>query len=53
MIANANIPCMHADPYFGTLYPGQQAYAEGIILFTEGDLEPVINYLKSKERRVF
>lgn len=53
MIANAFIPCIHADPYFGTLRTGQQAYAEGIILFTEGDLEPIINFLKSKDRKVF
>jgi len=53
MIANANIPCMHADPYFGTLKPGEQSYAEGMILFTEGDPEPVISYLKAKDRRVF
>ncbi len=34
MIANANIPCIHADPYFGTLLPGYPAYAEGFILAT-------------------
>lgn len=53
MIANANIPCIHADPYFGTLKPGQQAYAEGMIIFTEGDIGPIIKYLKSKDRKVF
>jgi hypothetical protein len=53
MIANAFIPCMHADPYFGTLKPGEQAYAEGIILFTEGDIDPVVAFLKLKERKVY
>ena len=53
MIANANIPCMHADPYFGTLRPGEQAYAEGMILFTDGDTEPVIRYLMGKDRKAF
>jgi hypothetical protein len=53
MIANAFIPCIHADPYFGTIRTGQQAYAEGMILFTEGDIEPIIKYLKSKDRKVF
>lgn len=53
MIANANIPCIHADPYFGTLRPGEQAYAEGMVLFTEGDIEPVIAYLKLKEIKAF
>lgn len=45
MIANAFIPCIHADPYFGTLKPGEEATAEGLILFTEGELEPIVNYL--------
>lgn len=53
MIANAYIPCIHADPYFGTLKPGQEASAEGLILFTEEDIEPIIKIIRSKERRVF
>jgi hypothetical protein len=53
MIANANIPCIHADPYFGTLKPGEQASAEGMILFTEGDIAPILAYLKMKESRAF
>jgi hypothetical protein len=53
MIANANIPCIHADPYFGTLKPGEKAYAEGFILFTEGELFPVVDFLKKTDRKVF
>jgi hypothetical protein len=53
MIANANIPCIHADPYFGTLRPGQQAYAEGMIIFTEADTKAVIDFIKDKDRKVF
>jgi hypothetical protein len=53
MIANAWIPCMHADPYFGTLKPGEQAFAEGLILFTDGDPKPIINYLINRDRKVF
>lgn len=53
MIANVNIPCIHADPYFGTLNPGQEASAEGLIIFTESDVEPIITYLKKKDKRVF
>ncbi len=49
MIANAYIPCIHADPYFGTLKPGEEAAAEGLILFTEGELEPVVNYLMKNQ----
>jgi hypothetical protein len=50
MIANSFIPCIHADPYFGTLRPGEEAYAEGLILFTKGDIEPIVKYLKENSR---
>ena len=53
MIANSFIPCIHADPYFGSLKPGDEAYAEGLILFTEGNIEPIVKYLKEKERKLF
>jgi hypothetical protein len=53
MIANAYIPCMHADPYFGTLKPGEEAYAEGVILFTDSDPKPIIRYLIKRDRKVF
>ena len=33
------IPCFHADPYFGTLAPGESAEVSGGILFTEEPLE--------------
>lgn len=44
---------MHADPYFGTLKPGEEAFAEGLILFTDGDPQPIIKYLIEKDRKVF
>lgn len=53
LIANSFIPCIHADPYFGTLKPGEEAYAEGLILFTEGDIVPIVTFLKKKERKLF
>ena len=53
MIANAHIPCMHADPYFGTLKPGEDAYAEGLLLFTNGNADPVIRFLINKDRKIF
>jgi hypothetical protein len=53
MIANSFIPCIHADPYFGTLKPGEETYAEGLILFTEGKLKPVVKYLKEKSLAVY
>jgi hypothetical protein len=36
---NRNHPCMHADPRFPDLEPGQRAGVEGAILFYEGSLE--------------
>jgi len=42
MLSNSFIPCLHADPYFGDLEPGQSAEASGVIMFTEGDLEPAV-----------
>jgi hypothetical protein len=53
MISNANIPCIHADPYFGNLAPGKSAYAEGMVLFSEGDPEPIIQALKARDRTAF
>jgi hypothetical protein len=53
MIANSFIPCIHADPYFGTLHPGQQVYAEGMVIFAEGDIKPLIEYLKEKEIKAY
>ena len=50
MIANSFIPCIHADPYFGTLKPGEEGFAEGLILFTEGDIQPIVKYLKEKSK---
>lgn len=53
MIANENIPCMHADPYFGTLEPGEEAYAEGVIIFTDQDPGQVISYLVAADRKAY
>src|SRR5205823_2307705 len=39
ILTNAFIPCAHADPYYGTLAPGQAGEATGVILFTEDSLE--------------
>jgi hypothetical protein len=51
MIANARIPCIHADPYFGTLKPGETAFAEGLLLFTEADIEPIVRSLSARDQR--
>ena len=51
MIANANIPCMHADPYFGSLKPGEKASAEGLVLFTEDKTDPIVEELIRRDRK--
>ena len=52
MITNANIPCIHADPYFGELEPGESAYAEGLALFAEADdLTAIIKELMARDRK--
>ncbi len=38
LIANPNHPCMHADPQFKDLAPGERASIRGHILFFEGAL---------------
>jgi len=52
MIANANIPCIHADPYFGDLMPGEKTSAEGLVLFTEDELGPILEELRRKDRAI-
>jgi hypothetical protein len=53
MISNTNIPCLHADPYFGTLAPGATTSAEGLLLFTDHDLSPIMTSLKARDRTSF
>ena len=33
MLSNANIPCLHADPYFGDIKPGESKEATGYVIF--------------------
>jgi hypothetical protein len=45
ILSNAFIPCAHADPFFGDLEPGESIEVKGEVLFTEEDLESVVNDL--------
>jgi len=48
MLSNASIPCIHADPCYGTIQPGQWAEATGVIILTEAPLEDTVaDLLKS------
>ncbi len=49
VLSNAFIPCLHGDPFFGDLAPGESAEASGVIVFTEGDLDPVVKELVGLE----
>ena len=42
LLSNAEIPCLHADPFFGTIGPGRSAEARGVLILTEGPLDPAI-----------
>jgi hypothetical protein len=50
ILSNANIPCLHADPYYGTIEPGQSAEAKGVLLFTEGPLDEAFSRLRDESR---
>ena len=39
LVSNSDRPCMHADPGFSDLEPGQRAEIQGEVLFFEGGLE--------------
>jgi len=39
MVSNPNHPCMHADPKFENLNPGEERSIRGKIAFFEGDLQ--------------
>lgn len=45
LVSNPNHPCMHADPQFKDLTPGQRASIRGKLLFFEGRLED-LNYAR-------
>jgi hypothetical protein len=45
MIGNPNFPCMHADPRFHDLNPGESASIHGKLIFFEGKLSD-FDYLK-------
>ncbi len=48
LLSNSAIPCIHADPYFGDLKPGESRSARGILIFTRDSLEKLIAELAEK-----
>ena len=45
LLSNASIPCIHADPFYGDIAPGESKEAKCVILFTEGALEDAFKAL--------
>ncbi len=48
VIGNPGHPCLHADPWFGTLRSGESRTVRGEIVFFDGDLDAVEAYMESK-----
>ncbi|MDA2928224.1 hypothetical protein MYX78_13525, partial [Acidobacteria bacterium AH-259-G07] len=51
LIGNPELPCMHADPGFRDLAPGEQATINGEIIFFEGTVDQ-FEELLSREKRL-
>jgi hypothetical protein len=43
MLANAGIPCIHADPWYEDIPPGESREAEGVMIFTEKSLDEILD----------
>ena len=48
LLSNPAIPCIHADPYFGDLKPGESRSARGVLIFTRTSLEKLVEELAEK-----
>ena len=45
LLSNAQIPCLHADPYYGDIKPGESKVAHGVLILTEDDPEKIVKQL--------
>lgn len=45
VFSNSAIPCVHADPYYGTIAPGASASGKAVILLTDEPLEKTMKGL--------
>jgi len=48
LLSNASIPCLHADPFLGTLEPGKTVEAKGVLVFTDAALEEAVAALQKE-----
>lgn len=51
LLSNSVIPCIHADPYFGDLMPGETRSAREMLLFTQNPLEALVEETASAMSR--
>ena len=42
LLSNSAIPCLHADPYYGDIKPGESKVAHGVLVLTEADPEKLV-----------
>jgi len=45
MLANAAIPCIHADPFYGPIARGESREPKGVLVFSEESLEKAVGKL--------
>ena len=51
LLSNQAIPCIHADPYYGDLPPGESRSARGMVIFTRAPLEALAKALRAEAGR--
>ena len=42
LLSNSVIPCLHADPYYGDIKPGESKIAHGVLILTEDDPAKIV-----------
>jgi len=51
MLANAAIPCLHADPYFGHIKPGETKSGTVTVIFVEGDWRAEVRKIMKADKK--
>ncbi len=48
MLSNVNIPCIHGDPYYGDIAPGETKSAKCVLIFVDGPVGPAFEALAAE-----
>jgi len=51
MLANAGIPCLHADPYLGHIKPGETKSGTVTVIFVEGDWRAEVKKIMKADKK--